>query len=379
MYAAGPKMTTNYLKPMLDAGSPRVFNVNQMTRQILAKDAAATLFFQNKALNTLVLIKDTLPDDGPGVSGATIGTKLYFPFNDKAVYEGGRTIFLHDKHLKPAIEGHFGQGALTAEAFQHDLEILGVLDKLPSLDPFLMKDAFMIAKIAINDSYFEVSQEVWAEIEAFILQRFEPLVNAAFPDAMASDERARRLVEKIWEARDLTVLQPLIDAFRLPQDSALEIFSAWKGINFYSFQYTRTQPQFVELAKWLNDMKVPDAVPVAERKEMMATRDLVKNELRHEWLVIDNILREYQDAYDKMFKHQTSSTEFLAFLTNSRKSYWNLGSSLGKAGHAVYCWDVMTTRFAGRKQPWAKLQETISLLARILPTAKKAATSKVAW
>jgi hypothetical protein len=363
---------------MLDAGSPRVFNVNQMTRQILAKDAAATLFFRNKALNTLVLIKDTVPDDGPGETAPTIGTKLYFPFNDKAIYEGGRTIFLQDKHLKSAISGHFGEGALTPEAFQQDMEILGVLDRLPSLDPFLMKDAFMIAKIAINDAYFEVSPEAWQEIEAFILQRFEPLVKAAFPDAMSSDERARRLIEKIWEARDLTVLQPLIDAFRLPQDGALAIFSAWKGINFYAFQYTRTQPQFVEMAKWLNELKPGDAVPIAERKEMLASRDLVKAQLRQEWQVIDTILREYQDAYDKMFKHQTSSAEFLNFLKGSSKSYWKLGSSLGKAGHAVYCWDVMTNRFANRKQPWTKLLDTVSLLARIFPAPKKAA-SKVAW
>jgi len=377
--SAGSEMATNYLKPMLDAGSPRVFNVNQMTRQILAKDAAATLFFRDKPLNTLVLIKDTVPDDGPGAEVApTIGTKLYFPFNENAIYEGGRTIFLQDKHLRPAIAEHFGQGALNPEALQQDMEILSVLDRLPSLDPFLMKDAFKIAKIAINEAYFEVSPEAWDEIEAFILQRFEPLVKAAFPDAMSSDERARRLIEKIWEARDLTVLKPLIDAFRLPEERALEIFAAWKGINFYAFQYTRTQPHFVELAKWINEVKTPNAIPGNERKEMIAARDVVKEQLRREWQVIDTILREYQEAYDKMFKHQTSSSEFLAFLKNSSKAYWNLGSSLGKAGHAVYCWDVMTTRYAGRKQPWAKLLETVCLLGRIFQSTKKA-TSQVAW
>jgi hypothetical protein len=80
-------------------------------------------------------------------------------------------------------------------------------------------------------------------------QRFEPLVSAAFPDAMAWNEKTCRLVEKIWEASDVTELVPPIEAFRLPPDQALDIFKAWKGINFYSFQYARVQPQLTDMAK----------------------------------------------------------------------------------------------------------------------------------
>src|SRR5689334_25044136 len=104
-----------------------------------------------------------------------------------------------------------------------DLGVLEVLDGLPSLEPFLMKDVFQRAKIEVNEAYFEISPELWTEIETFVLQRFEPLVTAAFPDAMASDEKARRLAEKIWEASDVAELTPLIEAFRLPPEQALDI------------------------------------------------------------------------------------------------------------------------------------------------------------
>ena len=45
-----------YLKPMLDVGSPRVFNCNELTGRILAKDENAPRFFRNKQLNGVVLI-----------------------------------------------------------------------------------------------------------------------------------------------------------------------------------------------------------------------------------------------------------------------------------------------------------------------------------
>lgn len=374
-------MAVKYLKPMLDAGSSRVFNCNALTRRVLEKDPKAQRLFRNTPLNAVVLIKDAVPEaERKGPRCPPVGTKLYFPFNELDIYEGGRTIFLHDPHLQQGIVDNFGQNAtLTKEAMAEDLRVLELLDSLPSLDPFLMKDAFQRAGIAVNEAYFEITADQWKEIEIFILQRLEPLAKAAFPDALHSDTKARQLVEKIWEAKDVAALEPLINAFRLPPNKALEIFSAWKGINFYSFQYSRLQPKLVDIAKWLKGIEVPfGAVPNDERTKLLATIEQVKDQLRREWQSVDQILREYTSGYDKMFKEKASSSEFLGFLRNCGKAYWSLGSGLGKTSHAIYCWQVLTSRYQSAKLPWPVMQQTLGLLAEILQPEKKAASS-VAW
>ena len=372
-------MATEYFKPMLDVGSPRVLNCNVLTKRIKTKEPTAANFFRNAPFNRLVLIKDTVNDGSGSKLRSSIGTKLYIPFNENNIYEGGRTIFFHDKHLQQALEEHFGAGALKKEALDEDMRILAVLDRLPSLDPFLLKDVFLNEKIDMHPGYFEVGEEVWKEIEEFILLRFEPLVKAAFPDAMSSDEKARQLVQKIWEARDPVALDPLIQAFRLPKGEALEIFSSWKGINFYAFQYQKMKPLLTELVLWLRDLQLPiAAVSATERTETKASLELIRTQIKAEWQNAEKILRDYQDAYDKMFKHKTSSTEFLAFLNSSARLYWELGNSLGKLGHASYCWDVMSKRFPQRKMPWEQLREIIMLLAKIFkPTPKT--TTAVSW
>jgi hypothetical protein len=373
-------MVGKYLKPMLDNGSSRVFNCNALTRKVLAKDPNAPLFFRNPPLNGVVLIKDASPEAARAGARGSVGTKLYFPFNELNIYDGGRTIFLHDKHVQQAIADNFGQKAsLTKEAMAEDLRILDVLDGLPSLDPFLMKDVFQRARIAVNEAYFEISPEVWSEIESFILQRFEPLVSAAFPDAMASDEKARRLVEKIWEASDVAELAPLIEALRLPPEQALDIFKAWKGINFYSFQYVRVQPQLIDLTKWLNGIVIPHgAMPSEQRTKLIATIEAVRDQLRREWQTIEAVLREYADGYDKMFKTREGSAQFLGFLRNSSKAYWDLGNGLGKVNHAAYCWRLLTGRSQLAKLPWPLMQQTMQLLAEVLAPEKKPANS-AAW
>jgi hypothetical protein len=372
-------MASEYLKPMLDVGSPRVFNCNVITRQILARDPAAPAFFRNKQMNRLVLIKDAVPESESRGATSSIGTKLYFPFNENNIYEGGRTIFKHDRNVERAFADNFGEGAMKPDELAHDMRILTVLDRLPSLDPFLMKDVLRNEGFDIDPAYFEVGKELWDQIEAYILQSFEPLVQAAFPDALASDEKARLLVQKIWEGRDLDVLRPLATALQLPKGQELEIFAAWKGINFYAFQFERAKPLMVEMMSWLKDVQIPvGVVSSAERADFKAQLDVAKNQLRAEWQLADGIIREYQDSYDKLFRKKLGSADFLAFLKMSNKAYWDIGNALGKTGHASYCWNMITQRYPGRKIPWAQLQEIILLLGKIFKVDKKPATA-VSW
>jgi hypothetical protein len=372
-------MGQEYLKPMLDVGSPRVFNVNVMTRRIMAKAPETQPFFRNKQLNNLVLIKDSVPEDDHTLGAPPIGTKLYFPFNEKDIYEGGRTIFVHDKNMESALIGQFGEGALKKEVLAEDLRIMRILDRLPSLDPFLLKDVFLNEGIPMDEAYFEVGEEMWKQIETYILQSFEPLVSAAFPQAMGSDDMARKLIEKIWEARDLEALRPLTTAFQFPAGEELQIFSAWKGINFYAFQAQSIKSLLLELMTWLKELQIPfAAVSAAERSELKAAIEQTKIRLNEEWRTADTIIKNYQESYDKLFKHRQSSQDFLTFLRNSKKAYWALGNSLGKISHATYCWNILSKRFPNRKLPWESLKEVSALLAKVFVVPKKTATA-VSW
>jgi len=368
-----------YLKPMLDPGSPRVFNCNVMTHQILAKDPNAPQFYHCKPLNGTLLIKDTATGNDARKTGGSIGTKLYFPFNVENIYEGGRTIFVHDRLLEKAIIGQYGEGAIAKDNLAYDLRVLNILDQLPSLDPFLMKDAFLRQKIGMNNDYFVISAEAWSEIEQFMLQRFEPLVKAAFPESAASDEKARQLINTIWEARDLAALKPLITAFRLPENEALDIFASWKGIVYYAFQYQSQKVELVDMMKWLKASETAGAgVPTSERKEMEGMLNLVREQMKNEWQKIEATVRQYEDAYDKMFKFKTSSNDFLTFLKNSNQIYWELGNSIGKTNQGLYCWKVMTSRFIGSKIGWLQLQEIMGILVKVFEPDKKM-TASVAW
>lgn len=362
-------MSNTYLKPMLDPGSPRVFNCCVITQKLLKEDPDAQLFFKNQRLNNLLLIKDAVPENERTPFMPSVGTKIYIPFNEADFYEGGRTLFLHDKGVKSAMISHFGESALDEVMLEEDFKKMRILGGLPSLDPFLMKDVFRREGLSVNEAYFEVSDEAWKEIEVFMLQRFEPLVRAAFPDVEGTDDKARLLIDKMWEGSDMEALKPLILGFRLPEIKALDIFASWRGIVYYSYQYYNSQSKFIELIQWLTEADHPQTgVTGAESKAMQASIQGTKAHLRKEWQTIEKLVREYESSYDKMFKEKTSSKEFLNFLQNSSETYWTLGNSLGKTNHAIYCWDTMTSRFDNRSLPWDQMQNVAGILETIFKT-----------
>jgi hypothetical protein len=344
-----------------------------------AQTPEAVPFFSTRKLNNIVLIKDTVPVNERGSMGISVGMKLYFPFNEQNIYEGGRTIFFREAQVDKAIAEYCGESAVQPQELAEDMRRLALLDGIPSLDPFLLKDVFLRNEMKVNPAYFEVDDETWAAIELFMLERFEPLVKAAWPEAMSSDDKARLLIDKIWEARDVVALKPIIEAFRLPTSEALDIFSAWRGIVYYSYQYIKEKPRFLDLVKWIKENEAPVAgITAAEMKDMMTALNQVKEQLRKEWQTIETIVQQYQDSYDKMFRYKTSTAEFLTFLRGSNKTYWEIGNSLGKAFHGIYCWDVMASRFKGAKLPWAQTVEIVKLLATIFQPEKKATTS-MSW
>lgn len=369
-----------YLRPELDIGSSRVFNCNDIARKLDRQKVEDKLFFKNPSMNTLVLIKEPLTDERiePHPSGFAVGTKLYIPYNEANVYEGGRSVFCHSKQLMEVLNQHFGfDGVKISKAdLDRDLKVLGILDKLPSLDVFLMRDALELDGIAVNEKYFEIEETQRAAIQEFIRNKIEPLVRAAYGSSASVGQKVSQLVDKIWEAKDTVALDNLIKAFRIPEDEAPAIFASWKGIIFYCYEYSRTRPGREDFARWLKDGATErELVPKAQHDYIDQTKRATVERLRDHWKDVEKINRDYDEVYAK-FIESSDAGNFINFLRGAKSVYWRMGNSLSKISHAVNCWDIMTSSFPARRLPSEHLEPLLVLLKAVLSgrmTNKKAA------
>jgi hypothetical protein len=360
---------------MLDAGSSRVFNCNDRARELQKENAGDALFFKVPRMHGLVVLKEAIVNDRSqrGPDQPVVGTNLYFPYNCNDVYEGGRSVFFHDPHLMSVLNEQFGLegSSMSKTDVDHDLKILRILDGLPSLDGFLMRDALEIEGVITNENFFEVPEKERLAIYEFIRQKFEPLVAAAFGTHASVADKVAFFIDKIWEARDRTALQPLVQAFRFPEENALAIFASWKGIIYYSFEYGRAKMKREAFGLWLRDKAVPrDPVPRDMMDHVNTLRKMTIAKLRHHWALAENISQEYETLYGKFVSSREGVGKFLEFLNRSKQIYWRMGDSLSKINHAIHCWDVVTAAFGERKLPADKLESLFQMLQMILAAEK---------
>ncbi len=367
---------------MLDAGSSRVFNCNDRARKLMKEKAENPYFFKLPKLHGLILIKEAMLHASPGASrDRAVGTKLYVPYNQEDVYEGGRSSFCHTPRLLQFLNDLFGlRGAGVEDAdVGHDLKILGILDRLPSLDGFLMRDALELDGIRVNESYFEVSEEERAVIHQFVRRKFEPLVERACGEQSAPD-KVNQLIDKVWEAKDKAALAPLISAFRFPEDEALRMFAAWKGINFYTFEYQRGQPLREKFALWLRDGALPRSFLAKGALDYLKQlRRTTTERLRETWNTLELITREYETLYERFLATPDGVGDFLRFLRRSHEIYWQMGDSLSKISHAIHCWKCMTVAYADRSLPAEKLAALLEALQLVLAGGGERVESAVVW
>ena len=234
----------------LESGASRVFNCLQLTRNLRdrrglpasAELPITDLFFESRHLNNAILVKETsltsVFSRDPCDERLPIRTKLFLPYNIDAPYAGGQSSFTDEPKFEEALTYLAGSGGGSEERLQRDLSKIRLIEQLPSLAPFLLKDKFKLAGLTTNESYFRLPAEEWSNIRAHIRQRF--VVMTRFASQSQGDvpqEVVDRLVDRIWEARDLEPVFPLLKAIGLPADKAAEFFYCWKGISFFEYEF----------------------------------------------------------------------------------------------------------------------------------------------
>lgn len=160
-------MKDDGFRPMIDAGSSRVFDCNGITLKLLGEEPGGDeLFFRHPRLNNVVVIKHSLlPTERRSRRDPPVGTKLFFPFNEHDPSEGGSTIFLHDRRLELVLNERCGLSRSAGEeAFDEDMRLLRLMSRLPTLDPFLLRDVLEAEGLPVNDRYLDITDDHWTEI-----------------------------------------------------------------------------------------------------------------------------------------------------------------------------------------------------------------------
>ncbi|RZJ37381.1 MAG: hypothetical protein EON87_22315, partial [Brevundimonas sp.] len=203
--------------------------------------------FRTPALNRALIIKHRLRRDEldlfPG--RRHVATKVVIPIDASDLKAGGRFVFVNQYTFDRSMAETFGI------ASEHpDMAALRLIDALPSLDPFLLREQLRRGGYDPAGCYFSISDADLGRMFVFVQRELEPLVTLSIgPDTDAVNVGlAGRLAEKILSNTSGEQLDALRETLRLPPEQYEEGVFCWKGFLYYKWMLASLLGQVATVA-----------------------------------------------------------------------------------------------------------------------------------
>jgi hypothetical protein len=313
--------------------------------------------FKNKRLNRSVLLKHSPRPAEKGLfqRPRQCATKIVVPFASSDLRLGGASFMVDQTGFERTLRESLG-GYNDATDFNYDLELLRLLDSLPSFDPFLMRERLRQSSYEPARCYFEVSEADVARMRVFVGGEIAQLVGLAFANGGAgARELSAKLADKLMTDETAKSLDPLRETLRLSGEQYREGVFAWKGFLYYKWLIGDLTPQLTALKAAILATRVmrpsgdDKALIVEMRARIVSYLDAAAGK-------VNEALGEYAAAFGAL--SEGKPTAFRDFLLKAPTLFIPIGEAVGVMRHIESFWRF---RFPGRAIPMLEAEEAIEL------------------
>jgi hypothetical protein len=319
------------------ASTARVLNLHNLWRRVGDTPEWRTKpLFHHPALNRGIFIKHRVRQNEHELfdDGRPVATKILLPLDPNDLRAGGRYVFVGELGFDQVMENVFGQ---RLGADQRDRRLLELLDQIPSLDPFLLREHLRRHGFEAAACYFELSEGDAKRIFSFVEEEVQPLVRLSLQGGLGFAGETAKLVRKMLASTIDGDLDPLRLTLRLEPDQFAEGVFCWKGFLYYKWALKQTAARIPAVARQIAQVQPRGTQPPHLREYIEATRSGILASLA---LAMDGASR-ILDVYDRAFGGLIDAGDPLAFrdfLLAAPERFVELGDRLGAVTHLVSFW-----------------------------------------
>ncbi len=315
-------------------------------------------FFKNRVLNAAIVIKHRLRADDQFLFGdfRASATKILIPFERTDLTLGGRSFFV----------GQRGWVELLNEAcnnppdLAYDLEILRLIDGLPSLDPFLVRESLRRAGFSIAPCYFTISQADLERMQAYVGDAITELVEMALGHVggMAGSASLQRLVEALLSTDVDDRLEPLRLTLMLEGESFREGVFSWKGFLYYKWSLSVLWPDLKKVAAEIGQLQITGQRDMETGAYLNSARQRLQSAIVTQRNSIGRTLKVYDDAFAGLTTRGDPKV-FRDFLLRAPDMFISLGEKVGVISHIGSFWRY---RFPQGRPLTCSVEEALDIL-----------------
>jgi hypothetical protein len=340
------------------ASTSRVLNLLAVEAESSHRpEYAQAPLFRNRTLNTALILKHRLRNDDIYLfdEARPTATKIIIPFDRKDLGLGGQSVFV----------GQRGWADLVVEAcnasgdMSRDLAALRLIDMLPSLDPFLLREHLRRHGVLVANCYFALSTADYENMQGFVTLEISRLIELAYRGSGGVGRaHAARLVEALLSTDVDERLEPLRGTLVMEGESFKEGVFSWKGFLYYKWMLTKLWPQLTTVGQEIGRLIVTGNKDTETTKFIDDSRRRLQGGVLVERSAILRTLKVYDDAFEDLIENGRP-TAFRDFLLRAPEMFLSLGERVGVISHISSYWRY---RFPQNEPLTVDVEEAIDIL-----------------
>ena len=292
--------------------------------------------FENPTLNRALVIKHRLRRNEIDEFRVRryVATKIILPIDGSDLRVGGRYLFVDQVGFDAMLEQSLG-----ISPTHPDRRTLSLIDELPSLDPFLLREQLRRNGHTPDASYFNVSEADLRRMAEFVASEITPLVDLSLgPDAdLAADNPVARLTAKIMSNSAGEDMSALGQTLMLKPEEYEEGIFCWKGFLYYKWALQALTGDIGWVVDSVKRVRPRGRVDTDQHVAIDRAKDQVRRRIVLTCEATADMLRVYDDAFRGLTK-EGKPTAFRDFLRDAPILFARLGERLGAIQHIVSFW-----------------------------------------
>jgi hypothetical protein len=263
----------------------------------------------------------------------SVATKIIVPFDLNDLRAGGRSIFIEQRGF---IESLRSAGNYNGGNLERDLRVLKLMNALPSLDPFLLREHLRNNDIEVSPTYFEISSGDQTRMHDFTAAELSKLMQLACGDSAATTSTSR-MVSALLSNQVDEKLEPLRMTLGLTGNDFREGVFSWRGFLYYKWSMDKFWPDVMNVLREVKAVQPHGLITPAQRAFLTGARRNIIEMVRNNGQDVDKVLGIYNTSFQDLTTNQSPKT-FRDFLLSAPYMFLELGEKMGAISHIVSFW-----------------------------------------
>ncbi|MEI9932068.1 MAG: hypothetical protein WDM89_16385 [Rhizomicrobium sp.] len=241
---------------------------------------------------------------------------------------------------------------------KRDTDVLNLLDNIPSLDPFLLREFLRTHDVIPDTCYFEISSADQGRMFAHASTEVKRLTNMAIgssgPGRLAS---TAKIISALLSSEVGEKLEPFRATLRLEIDEFREGIFSWRGFLYYKWCMAELRPQIMKVMRDLSGIRVIGKADAEQLRFLNITKRAVMIAVKKHTDEINRVLDIYDSAYTALIEREDPKT-FRDFLLSAPPLFLEMGEKMGAISHITSFWQY---RFPAIAPKTADVEELVAM------------------